>query len=176
MIFKVEDKINRTLKQFKDMSLISSDTYQSLYSSGSSFSILYGLPKIHKPNVPLKPILAAYNSPNFSIAKFLVPLLNSLAINEYTIPNSSNFVPDILNQNSKFHMISFDVQSLFTNVPLSQTIDIILDKLFPHPASCFNGFDKANFRKLLELSVLDTYFMFNGKIYKQVDGMAMGSP
>ena len=176
MIFKVEDKINRTLKQLKDDSVINNDTYQNLYSSGSSFSILYGLPKIHKQNVPLRPILAAYNSPNFSIAKFLVPLLNHLSINEFSLPNSASFIPDILKQNPKNHMISFDVQSLFTNVPLHETIEIILNKLFPLPSSSFNGFDRTDFKKLLDLAVLDTHFLFNDKIYKQIDGMAMGSP
>ena len=71
-IFKIEDKINRTLKQFKDAQIITSDKYNSLYSSGSSYSVLYGLPKVLKRDIPLRPILAAYNSPNFSIAKYLV--------------------------------------------------------------------------------------------------------
>ena len=58
-IFKIEDKINRSLKHFKDNSSISEETYQSLYSFGSSYSILYGLPKGHKQNIPLRLILAA---------------------------------------------------------------------------------------------------------------------
>ena len=95
IIYKIEDKINRTLKQLKDENIISDQIYQSLYSSGSSFSVLYGLPKVHKENIPLRPILAAYNSPNFSIAKFLVPLLNDLATNQYTLTNSAKFIPEI---------------------------------------------------------------------------------
>ena len=176
IIYKIEDKINRTLKQLKDENIISDQIYQSLYSSGSSFSVLYGLPKVHKENIPLRPILAAYNSPNFSIAKFLVPLLNDLATNQYTLTNSAKFIPEISQQNTNSCMVSFDVQSLFTNVPLSETIDIILNKLFPTEDTLFNGFDLNTFKKLLELAVVDTHFIFDGKIYKQVDGMAMGSP
>ena len=63
-IFKVEDKINRTLRQFKEESVIDEPTYNFLFSSGSSFSMLYGLPKVHKQNAPFRPILAAYNSPS----------------------------------------------------------------------------------------------------------------
>ena len=66
--------------------------------------------------------------------------------------------------------------SLFTNVPTLETINIILNKLFPNPLSMFHGFSKDNFRKMLELSVIDTHFIFDGKVYKQIDGMAMGSP
>ena len=176
VIFRSEDKINRTLKQFKDQGIINDDTYNSLYSSGSSFGILYGLPKVHKDNVPLRPILAAYNCPSFPLAKFLVPLLNCLCTNQYTLLNSSEFVPQILSQNSNHFMVSYDVSSLFTNVPLYETIDIILEKLFEDDDGLYQGFDKASFKKLLELAVLDTHFVFNGKLYKRVEGMAMGSP
>ena len=176
IIFRLEDKINRTLKQFKDENILNDHVYQDLYSSGSSFGTLYGLPKIHKENVPLRPILASYNSPNFSIAKYLVPLLNALTINQHTIINASKFIPQILLQDTNSFMVSFDVKSLFTNVPLLETINIILNKLFPTEFTLFHGFDKVSFKKLLELAVTDTHFLFNGKLYKQVDGMAMGSP
>ena len=155
---------------------INDQIYHSLYSTGSTFSTLYGLPKVHKANVPLRPILAAYNSPNYSIAKFLVPLLNDISCNQYSLRNSSKFIPEILEQNSNTFMTSFDVKSLFTNVTLAETIDIISNKLFPTINTFFHGFNRLNFKKLLELSVIDTHFTFNGKIYKQVDGMAMGSP
>ena len=176
LIFKAEDKINRTIKQLKDKGMLSEQEYQSLYSSGSSFGVLYGLPKVHKSNLPLRPILAAYNSPNYPLAKFLVPLLSHLTNNQFTLQNSAKFIPEILEQNSNSYMVSYDVESLFTNVPLGETIDIILNKLFPTQNTLFHGFDVESFRKLLELSVNDTHFVFNNRLYKQVDGMSMGSP
>ncbi|MEL6606480.1 MAG: reverse transcriptase domain-containing protein, partial [Cyanobacteria bacterium J06614_10] len=110
------------------------------------------------------------------LAKYMVPLLSSLTINTHTLLNSSDFIPQILSQNAKYFMVSFDVCSLFTNVPLFETIDLILSKLFSTDDAVFNGYDKKSFRKLLELSVLDTHFVFDGKLFKQVEGMAMGSP
>ena len=124
----------------------------------------------------MRPILAAYNSPSFSIAKFLVPLLKSLSVNQYTLLNSSQFVPEIIQQNPDCYMVSYDVCSLFTNVPLAETIDIILSSLFPNPTSLFNGFNASSFRKLLEMAVMDTHFIFNNKVFRQIDSMAMGSP
>ena len=141
-ILKIEDRINRTLKQLKDDSAISDCTYNSLFSSGSSFSTLYGLPKVHKENIPLRPILAAYNSPNFHIAKFLVPLLSHLTSNRFSLHNSSSFVPDILEQNTNSFMVSFDVQSLFTNGSIFETINIIPDKLYPTPKSIHHDLNK----------------------------------
>lgn len=175
-IYKTEDKINRTLKKLKDDGVISDPTYQSLYSSGSSYGILYGLPKVHKDGIPLRPILAAYNLPSYPLAKFLVPILSSLTTNQYTLLNSSEFVPQVRQRNSSSFMVSFDVASLFTNVPLNETIELILSKLFCTDDALVEGLDKSSFRKLLELSVLDTNFIFNKKHFKQIDGMAMGSP
>ena len=175
-IFKTEDKINRALKQFKDSQVISDLTYQSLYSSGSSYGILYGLPKVHKTDIPLRPILAAYNSPSYLLSKFLVPILSPLTTNQHTLLNSSTFIPQILHQDANCFMVSYDVNSLFTNVPLTETIELILRKLFTTDTTVINGFDKNSFKKILELAVSDTYFVFDNILYKQIDGMAMGSP
>ena len=73
-------------------------------------------------------------------------------------------------------MVSLDISSLFTNVPVQQTIQIILDKIFTADDILFNGFSKANFKKLLELAVLDTAFIFNDDLFIQTDGLSMGSP
>ena len=72
-------------------------------------------------------------------------------------------------------MASFDVVSLFTNVPLDETIDVIVDTLFPDD-QLICGLDKCNFRKLLNLATKDIVFYFNDIIYKQIEGVAMGSP
>ena len=72
-------------------------------------------------------------------------------------------------------MASFDVISLFTNIPVDETIEIISNHIF---ASCiyFEGFDRSQFIKLLSLCVKNCHFIFHGRIYQQIDGVAMGSP
>ena len=72
-------------------------------------------------------------------------------------------------------MASFDIDSLFTNVPLDETIDICVKKLFGRKRK-FEGFTKEQFKKLLSLAVKNSCFLFNGEYYEQVDGVAMGSP
>ena len=143
---------------------------------------MYGLPKIHKPDFKNKfqfrPILAAFNTPSFKLAKFLVPTLSPLTTNEFTCKNSYQFSKDIstINGSDSLHMASFDIENLYTNIPLVETIDIILDKLFTSPCSVVLGLPRSIFKALLELSVMHSFFLFNGKFYKQTDGLGMGQP
>ena len=96
--------------------------------------ILYGLPKIHKTLVPLCPIFSACGTPAFYLAKFLVPVLSPLAKNEFTMPNSYCFAAELRQMNieddSRVFMVSFDVENLFTNIPLQETINICISSLF----------------------------------------------
>ena len=86
-----------------------------MFTSGSGPGILYGLPKIHKPNFDtnfqFRLIFAAYNTPSFNLAKFLVPILNPFTCNEFATANSHSFANDItsVEDASQFFMTSFDV-------------------------------------------------------------------
>ena len=72
-------------------------------------------------------------------------------------------------------MVSFDVTSLFTNVPLNFTIDLILDKIYSEKLIS-TKLKREQFKILLELCTKEMHFTFDGSVYKQVDGVAMGSP
>ncbi|EFN62854.1 hypothetical protein EAG_00122, partial [Camponotus floridanus] len=80
----------------------------------------YGLPKIHKPNCPLRIIVSSINSPLYKFAAFLhnclfenLPDAKNHISNSYELVNSINncFVEEHIN------LVSLDVVSLFTNVP-----------------------------------------------------------
>ena len=72
-------------------------------------------------------------------------------------------------------MASFDVTSLFTNIPLNETIEIITSNIEDEHISSY-GLEKSQLSKLLNLATCNNAFTFNGKLYNQVDGVAMGSP
>ena len=71
------------------------------------------------------------------------------------------------------------VSSLFTNIPLDKTVNIILDSL-PSETDIFSfhscSFNRTHFKKLLELSVKDDDFIFNNQLCEQIYGVAIGSP
>ena len=72
-------------------------------------------------------------------------------------------------------LVSFDVVSLFTNVPLSETIDLITNRLYVNENANNILLPKEIFRKLMYMTT-QGIFMHNGKFYKQLDGISMGSP
>ena len=176
-VTKAEDKLINFLRSLKTQQVISNDTYKLVFPSGSSPGVLYSLPKIHKGlvNTPVRPILSSIGTYNYDLAKFFVPLLEPLTKNEFTIKDSFSFAAEVSSLNlDNYIMSSFDIESLFTNVPLDETIDIIGNSLFEN-SDKFNNFDKAQFTKLLNFAVKDSPFYFNNKLYIQKDGMAMGS-
>ena len=177
LIHKLESKIRLFLGKLKKDSVITENVYSDLSPTGSRPGILYGLPKVHKENIPIRPILSSIKTPSYNMSKFLVPLISYWSKNDYTVNDSLSFVKEIENYkcNNSDIMASFDIKSLYTNIPLIETINIIIDLVFANN-SLFNLFNKEQFKKFLHLTLLDTYFFFNKSLYKQVDGLAMGSP
>ena len=72
-------------------------------------------------------------------------------------------------------MASFDIQSLLTNIPLDETIDMYVELLFNKNRKVKEML-KKHVKELLTHAVKSLTFMFDDVYYKQVDGVAMGSP
>ena len=86
-----------------------------------------------------------------------------------------HFVSMIDNKDHRLFMASLDVDSLFTNIPLNETIDIVTQKVYGSKRKV-DGLLKGDFKRLLQLSTQGAVFYFNGVYYRQKDGVAMGSP
>ncbi len=115
-------------------------------------------------------------TPTYNLAKFLVPLLAPLTRNMYTVKDSFSFAKEISGLDlADCFMTSFDIKSLFTNIPLSETVEICVENLF---SSDFAPPDimKKDFQALLKVAVENMFFIFDGTYYNQIDGVAMGSP
>ena len=72
-------------------------------------------------------------------------------------------------------MASLDVDSLFTNIPLDETINIRKESIF-NESDTVEGLNKSKFKELLSLATKESYFIFNELLYKQIDDVAIGSP
>ena len=113
-------------KRLEKSGTLSTEQYKKIEAIGSRPGILYGLCKVHKAITdicpPFRPILSAIGTPSYKLAKFLVPKLSLITFNEFTVKDSFAFDEEIVHQNSKLFMGSLDVDSLFTNIPLEETI------------------------------------------------------
>ena len=81
-----------------------------------------------------RPIMSAIKTLRYNLAKFLVPLLEPITTNIYTVKNSFEFTNEIADQDPGLFMVSLDVESLFTNIPLEETISMCCDSLFSNDA------------------------------------------
>ena len=105
-----------------------------------------------------------------------MPILEPLTKNEFTLKNSYEFANCLKDKNySNITIASFDIESLFTNIPLEETIEIIIKSFFKDNI-IFMGFTKDIFRRLLNLAVKGCIFIFNGILFEQIEGLGMGLP
>ena len=128
----------------------------------------HGLPKTHKLFEHL---------PKFR--KFLSNILNPLKENQYVVKDSFtavNKIREILKElfDHGYRFVSFDVESLFTSVPLSKTFNIILDRIYNKKLLKTN-MKKRTMKKLLKDCCTKNAFSSNNTIYEQIDGVSIAS-
>ena len=71
-------------------------------------------------------------------------------------------------------MVSFDVESLFTNIPLDECIDLAVHYIKEENTDI--KLSATELKTLLRFATAQTHFLFKGSFYDQVDGVSMGSP
>lgn len=156
-------------------------TAEQLCPKGSRLAHLYGLPKTHKERLCMRPILSSSGTYNYPLVKWLDEKLKPLSTNKYCINDIFGFIDVIKNTSIRPNhiLVSYSVSALFTNVRLKETIDILVDKDFE--GDWFNKthsmqLEKHQLTDLLEIATMNQLFQFNGELYEQTDGVAMGSP
>uniref|UniRef100_A0ABD2W8E4 Reverse transcriptase domain-containing protein n=1 Tax=Trichogramma kaykai TaxID=54128 RepID=A0ABD2W8E4_9HYME len=143
--------------------------------SDTSLARAYGLPKIHKTGVPLRPIISLVGSPTYVLAKiFLDEIIPFIKQPNSHIDNSFDFMKKISNFSipTDYVLISLDVTSLFTNIPLDRVLDS-LDRRYLQLSRSKITFEKI--REITKFLFENTYFKFNNVYYRQIFGTPMGS-
>ncbi|XP_046384847.1 uncharacterized protein LOC124155175 [Ischnura elegans] len=128
---------------------------------------LYGLPKVHKEGFPLRPIVSAIDSPTHNLARYLAKQLQPFSGRTPTyVRNSAHFIELIkeLRVSDTDMLVSFDVESLFTNIPIEEAVEITKSLVAEGLAE--------DIPKMVESCLTNSYFVWNGTFY----GQRMGSP
>ena len=122
-----------------------------------------------------RPNVSSIGTFNYNFARVLCDLLSPLVPNDFSCKDTFSFVSQIRNANlSRNVLVSFNMTSLFTNIPLQETIDVAISLIFNHNANL--NITKKELKKLFLFDTSQTHFIFNSKYYHQIDGVAMGSP
>ena len=125
----------------------------------------------------MRPIISNIGTATYETAKYLNSLLVPLGKSERIPLNIESFIKCIKSQRipDGYQMISFDVKSLFTNIPLNEIINIILRKVYYENKTVTN-IPRSILNELLFLCTKHVHFKFNDEIRIQCDGVTTGSP
>ena len=138
---------------------------------------IYGNVKTHKEGEKLRPIISQITTPTYKTAKQLDNIIKVYLPQGKMLKSSAEFVDLIHGKHYKGKLFSLDVESLFTNVPVQRTINIILEKVYIHPSTSPPAIPKNIMRELLLTCTTEVPFRnINGDMYVQCDGVSMGSP
>ena len=135
---KCEASLQGFLHKLKQKNFFNANEYDKFYFSGLAPARVYGTPKMHKfsssDSFPkLFPIVSSIGTFNYSLPRFLCDLLSSLVPNDYSCKDTFSFFSQIKKANlSRKFLVSYNVTSLFTNIPLQEIIDIAINLIFNH--------------------------------------------
>ena len=138
----------------------------------------YIMPKLHKNPVKGRPIVASHSWSTWPLSKWVANRINAYAALQDTVLTDTNALIQLL-QGLEFEedytvsLSTADVESLYTSIPIPDALEAVGERL----RAC--GVDETFLRITLQATehVLRlNYFEFNGNVYKQVKGLAMGTP
>ena len=160
---------------------IPSTLCNAMIPHNSRMSQFYGLPKDHKPDLPLRPVVSACGSPASNISLLLERILNQLLkFVPAHLSSTAECVEDLRALGrlpSDCIIASLDVVSLYTNIPIEESIDAAMELLEVHRQEIdMFRLSAQDVRQLLLFVLQSNYFTFGDNVYRQTKGLAMGSP
>ena len=175
-IVKEEERIVTALKDLHRKHKINDSMLKKLLPRGSQPPRLYGLAKVHKKDTPLRPVLSMPGSPYHAIATQMADWLSVVGeckINSSTERISTNLRDIQINEDEQ--LISFDIVSLYTNVPVLEAINDCTNLLYSGNYQS-PPISRDTFKELLTLCCSNVLLLTNEGYFRQTDGLAMGSP
>ncbi|XP_072048444.1 uncharacterized protein [Amphiura filiformis] len=167
------------LQDIENEGAINRVEYRKLYPTAENSPKFYGLPKVHKLNTPLRPIVSCIGSITYNCFKLVADILSPLVgKTKHHISNSQQFVELIQDQRVEEdeELRSYDVSALFTSVPVDKALRIVRSRL--EQDSALGDRTELTPDQIVRLceTCLKQYFIYNGDYYEQLHGAAMGLP
>ena len=171
----LNNKILRTLQSAVQSEDLTEEEAIYLFRDNPRTSNFYTLPKIHKKNNPGRPIVNSIGSITEKLSEFVDENIKNLAqqVPSY-IKDTTHFLTLIqdITTNPDDLLVTIDVSSLYTNIIHEEGLDAMEQWMIANNTSL----QRANLIKTLGNLVLkNNYFEFNGNLYLQKQGTAMGT-
>ena len=172
-------KLITMIHHLHDNRLINMDQHNALLPSKEHrLGIFYGLPKLHKDKLSIRPIISQISHPTRNMSKFLHETLLSTATNASTyIKNSYDLVDSIknINYNPDLILITCDIVSLYTNIPTKEGIKLTTQAYLDFNVHNKERLDAIALETLLNNTLVNNVFQYNLDFYRQTNGTAMGT-
>jgi hypothetical protein len=172
---KISKEINLAIQESYNSGHLSLDQRNYLSVTEPRTPCFYMLPKIHKPGNPGRPIVSACGGPTSKLSSFIDAHLKLVVprIPSY-LKDTTHFLQKLeaLDLPPDFLLLTIDVSSLYTNIPIDEGIRSVAEALSDIPLSP----PLVTLLSFLSLVLNRNEFEFDGKFYKQVKGCAMGTP
>ena len=139
-VSKKENFIVKYLKTHVE-SFLPPSVFNELVPSGSQPGIIYGLCKVHKPGFPLRPVVSMIQTAEYNLAYYLDEIIQPHIPRTFMLDPTSSFMDRLKSEtfNQSQSLVSYDVVSLFTNIPLAETIDLICNCLYESSSEISEG-------------------------------------
>lgn len=173
----IQGRFNKKAKSLYDSGFIDIKTKKRLTTYNSRSPKIYGLPKAHKPGVPLRPVVSCIQSPSIPMARLITSILsNVIPMFPFNVQNSYGAMEKIVKAKLPldYVLVSFDVTSLFTNISKEAVLSSLRnnwDLVAP-----FTSIPMDVFLEMVTLVFDSSYFQYDGSFYSQLIGSAMGDP
>ena len=159
-------------------------TIKELTPIHSRTPVFYGLPKDHKPSIPLRPVISACDGPTNKTSCLIERILKQLLKFVPThLWNTQDFLNKIRAHSERNDIaeqaifFSIDVVNLYGSIPVAEAIDAVTEKLSTHLQEVDTfGLTSDDVKVLLEQCLTENVFSFDDRHYRQKLGIAMGNP
>ena len=166
----MERRMNGLLQGLTRSGTMSDSLYIWLRSSAGKMPLLYGLPKVHKPEVPLRPIVSFIGSPTYNLSKHLVTILSPLVGRSSSHVRNSFEFASIAGQSLRpgIVLVSFDMVSLFKKVPVELAARVAHERLVADTSLAERtSLSSDEVVNLLRFCLGATYLSYRGEVYQQ---------
>lgn len=174
-------KIKHLLTNLKNIKEITNNEYKTLTKNinDKNAGVLYGIPKLHKQELTIRPIISNINHPTEQISTYLHNIMKTTAKASLTHLENSQALIDTLQNitpDQNMYIITADIESLYTNIPNDLGEKTVTFETYLNPNRCYKKpKNPLTFQALLHNTLVNNIFDHNGNHYIQVNGTAMGT-